>query len=147
MTTLLRGALHTGPLHDAMLGPLLEIADSAMTYRRRYFAQPQLPPVLDLLLTDATNARALAFQLAAMADHIDALPRDEKAPSPTREQRLIAHAIASLTGADLDALGRPEPDEGFTGLMALLDAIEEDLKALSDAIAYYYFSHAELRVS
>ena len=48
-----------------MLEPLLEIADSSMTYRRRYFARPQLAPVLDLLLLDDTNTRAVAFQLAA----------------------------------------------------------------------------------
>jgi uncharacterized alpha-E superfamily protein len=45
-----------------MLEPLLEIADSSMTYRRRYFTRPALPLVLDLLLADVTNARALAFQ-------------------------------------------------------------------------------------
>ena len=50
---------------SAVLEPLLEIADSSMTYRRRYFARPQLSPVLDLLLVDETNPRALAFQLDA----------------------------------------------------------------------------------
>ena len=35
-----------------------KIADSTMTYRRRYFARPQLAPVLDLLLLDDTNTRA-----------------------------------------------------------------------------------------
>ena len=56
--------------------PLLEIADSSMTYRRRYFAQPQLAPALDLLLADDTNTRGLAFQLAAVSEHILRLPRD-----------------------------------------------------------------------
>ena len=50
MTMLLRASLTAGSPHQAMLGPLLEIADSTMTYRRRYFAQPQLAPVLDLLV-------------------------------------------------------------------------------------------------
>jgi uncharacterized circularly permuted ATP-grasp superfamily protein/uncharacterized alpha-E superfamily protein len=147
MTTLLCSTLRTGALHEALLRPLLEIADSAMTYRRRYFAQPQLVPVLDLLLADSTNARALAFQLAALADHIEQLPRNERAPIPTEEQRLIAHAIDTLRGADLDILSRPEPELSFPRLMALLDSIQEDMKALSDAITYYYFSHAEQRVS
>ena len=36
-----------------LLEPLLEIADSVMTYRRRYFAEPRMDGVLDLLLLDA----------------------------------------------------------------------------------------------
>jgi uncharacterized circularly permuted ATP-grasp superfamily protein/uncharacterized alpha-E superfamily protein len=147
MSELLRTSLLPGPEHHLMLGPLLEIADSAMTYRRRYFAQPQLAPVLDLLLADDTNARSLAFQLALLADHVDGLPRDDRAPSPTREQRIMARMTATLGGADLDALGTPGPDGEFSQLAALLRAIEHDLRELSDTITYYYFSHAELRIS
>ena len=65
----LRGALavaHGAPrADDAIVEPLLEIADSSMTYRRRYYAQPRLAPALHLLLADDTNTRGLAFQLAA----------------------------------------------------------------------------------
>jgi hypothetical protein len=39
------------------------------------------------------------------------------------------------TGADQASLDR------------LLESIEDDLKAMSDAVTYFYFSHAELRVS
>jgi uncharacterized alpha-E superfamily protein len=146
MTTLMRSALGALPSHDAMLGPLLEIADSGMTYRRRYFAEPQLAPVLDLLLADATNTRALAFQLTALADHMEQLPRDKDAPSPTREQQLITDAIDTLAAA-FDASGQPGPDGTFPGLLELLRSIDEDLRGLSDTITYYYFSHAELRIS
>ncbi len=78
------------------LEPLLEIADSSMTYRRRYYAQPRLAPALHLLLADDTNTRGLAFQLAVVSEHITHLPRDPRAPSPTREERLIAHARDTL---------------------------------------------------
>src|SRR5262249_17921968 len=61
LTSLLNAAVAVRPSADAMLEPLLEVADSTMTYRRRYFARPQLPLVLDLLLDDYTNTRALAF--------------------------------------------------------------------------------------
>ena len=46
-----------------MLEALLEVADSVMTYRSRYCSRFQLAPVLDLLLTDETNPRSVAFQL------------------------------------------------------------------------------------
>jgi uncharacterized alpha-E superfamily protein len=141
-----------------MLEPMLDIADSGMTYRRRYFTEPQLPPVLDLLLTDNTNTRALAFQLRALAEHVAQLPRDSKAPSPTREQRLIAHALDAVAAADVDALGQlappglPEragdvPEGGFDNLLGLLTSVDEDLRGLSDTLTYYYFSHARLRIN
>jgi len=145
LTTLVRGALAAGPA--AMLGPLLEVADSTMTYRRCYFATPQLAPVLDLLLLDHTNTRALAFQLIALSEHAQLLPRDPKAPSPTQEERLSAHAIATLRQADIDMLVHPSPEATFPAVNELLNSTEGDLRALSDAITHFYFSHAELRVN
>jgi len=145
-TRLVRSAVGASPSHVAMLEPMLDVADSAMTYRRRYFAEAQLPPVLDLLLADASNPRALAFQLEAMATLLRRLPRD---PSSTGspEQRLIAHAIDAVAEADFDALGEPGADMAFERLMGLLDLVEEDLRGISDAVTIYYFSHAEPRVS
>src|SRR5206468_5983650 len=93
LTTLLRTTLVDEAAEPtAILEPLLEIADSSMTYRRRYFATPQLSPVLDLLLADHANARGLLFQLAMLAEQLHQLPHDPRAPSPTSEERLIADA-------------------------------------------------------
>ena len=145
-TGLIRRSLAGGPAENAVLGPLLEIADSAMTYRRRYFAQPQLAPVLDLLLLDDSNTRAVSFQLAAVSEHIRLLPRDAKAPSPTHEERLIDQAVATLLQVDPQAVFR----HGHTDarwVTALLRSIETDLRGLSETITYFYFSHTELRVS
>jgi len=147
LTSLLRSALVASRSEGVILRPLLEIADSAMTYRRRYFAQPRLSPVLDLLLADDTNARALAFQLTALSEHMRHVPRDPAAPSPTREEQLIAQAIARLRQADLHELCQAKGEGPFPRLTELLGSIEQDMRALSDAITYFYFSHAELRVS
>jgi uncharacterized circularly permuted ATP-grasp superfamily protein/uncharacterized alpha-E superfamily protein len=130
---------------DAIVEPLLEIADSSMTYRRRYYAQPRLAPALHLLLLEETNTRGLAFQLAALAEHIISLPSDPAAPSPTREERLIASARSALVEVDLAAEPWSDADVSIVG--SYLESMDGDLKALSDAITYYYFSHAELRVS
>ena len=147
MTMLLRASLTAGSPHQAMLGPLLEIADSTMTYRRRYFAEPQLTPVLDLLVADPTNARSLAFQVVQLADHVNQLPRDQAAPSPAQEQRIVTRLSEAIAGADLDAMGQPEADGSLPSIDALLDAIADDLRRLSDTVTFYYFSHAEVRVS
>ena len=52
-----------------------------------------------------------------------------------------------VSEADIDALCESRRDEEFPGLNAMLVSVEDDLRACSDAITYYYFSHAELRVS
>jgi len=143
---ILRASLTAGSPHQAMLGPLLEIADSTMTYRRRYFAEPQLTPVLDLLVADSTNARSLAFQVVQLADHVNQLPRDQAAPSPAQEQRIVTHLSEAIAGADLDAMGQPEADGSLPSIDALLDTIADDLRRLSDTVTFYYFSHAEVRV-
>jgi uncharacterized alpha-E superfamily protein len=147
LAALVRVSLGLGESSHLMLGPLLEIADSAMTYRRRYFEQPQLAPVLDLLLADETNARSLAFQLAQLTDHVEELPRDERAPSPTQEHRIITRMTGALAAADLEALGQPRADHDWPALDVLLQSFDDDLRALSNAITFYYFSHAELRIS
>src|SRR6185369_12053422 len=53
----------------AILEPVLEIADSVMTYRRRHFTAPQLAGVLDLLLRDDSNPRSLIFQVNLLREH------------------------------------------------------------------------------
>jgi uncharacterized circularly permuted ATP-grasp superfamily protein/uncharacterized alpha-E superfamily protein len=147
MVAVLRGTLRVAKSADgAIVEPLLEIADSSMTYRRRYYAQPRLTPAFHLLLADDANTRGLAFQLAAIAEHIQRLPRDPRAPSETREERLVSHARGTLAEAEGLTLQPLTPDHVVT-LDAHLSSIGDDLKALSDAITYYYFSHAELRVS
>ena len=93
MTTLLRAALAPGTSHHAMLGPLLEIADSTMTYRRRYFAEPQLTPVLDLLVADADQRALAGVSGRPMADHVEQLPRDHASA--------VADEGAADRGADI----------------------------------------------
>ncbi len=58
-----------------MLEMLLEIGDSSMTYRSRYFTTMQTAPVLDLLMNDEANPRSLAFQLRDLSKHSKVLAK------------------------------------------------------------------------
>jgi hypothetical protein len=82
-----------------------------------------------------------------MAVLLSHLPRHPRAPSPTHEERTVAHAIAALRAADFDALSQPGADVAFDRLTAVLDVLDADLRAVSDAITFHYFSHAEQRVN
>jgi len=146
LATLVRALQPPGSDSEAPLWPLLEIADSGMTYRRRYFAQASLAPVLDLVIADDSVPRSIAFQLQALAAHVDRLPHDPAAPTPTREQALAARLLETIRAADIAALaaareaGRPEP------LDLLLAGTVRGLAELSDTLTHYYFSHAVPRV-
>ncbi len=135
-----RAALASGATTD-VLAPMLEIADSVMTYRRRYFEQMHLGTVLDLLLIEETNPRSLAFQLESLQDHMDFLPVErEGVESP--EQREVMGLSEALQAADISVLaGSPEE------LDALLVRLGAGLVRISDRLTHHYFSHAVLRAS
>jgi uncharacterized alpha-E superfamily protein len=131
------------PEDDGSLILVLDIADSFMTYRSRYLLTPQLPPVLDLLLLDETNPRSVAFQLEALDEHLDKLPRDQDHPAGSREQQIVHELLAQLRLADIASLSRLNRDGGRPELEVLLGRIAADLSKLTTGITRTYFSHAE----
>jgi uncharacterized alpha-E superfamily protein len=128
-----------GPLLEA----LLDIADSTMTYHRRYLSSVQVAPVLDLLLADESNPRALAVQLVALNAGLDELVRIPTLTSRSPERRLALALLTELRLADPEALAQPGSTGGRAALDALLDRFESDLPRLSDAIARGYLSHLQ----
>ncbi len=144
MSSLLRCTLCTETRNEgSLLEALLEIADSSMTYRRRYLSMIQAAPVLDLLLADETNPRSLAYQVAALGESIDRLPRDPALPGRSTEQRLVLANLTELRLADIDTLARADKSSCRTRLVDLLSRLETDLPVLSDVIAASYFSHLQ----
>jgi uncharacterized circularly permuted ATP-grasp superfamily protein/uncharacterized alpha-E superfamily protein len=143
---LLRSLLARGdPMQEGSLILLLELADSTMTCRSRYLTTPMLPPVIDLLLLDETNPRSVAFQVAAIVDQVEQLPRDADEDVRTPEQRLVLSLLTAVRLAEIAALCE-EDSEGRRGaLEALLDTIGTGLPHLSELITRRYFSHAEPR--
>ncbi|MBK8174695.1 MAG: circularly permuted type 2 ATP-grasp protein [Rhodospirillales bacterium] len=146
LVDLLHSLLARGnPEEDGSLVLLLELADSLMTYRSRYLTTPMLPPVIDLLILDETNPRSVGFQVAALVEHVDALPRDLDANVRTPEQRLVLSLLTEVRLAEIAQLC-DEDSEGRRGsLEALLDTIGSALPHLSELITRDYFSHTEAR--
>lgn len=144
---LTRAVVRTGGHGPATLVPLLEVADSVMTYRRRYFEQVHLGTVLDLLLADESNPRALAFQLEALAEHVEFLPRDRWASGEPAEQRALFQVVEALQGADLGDLGARAETGDAEDLDALVGRLSAGLRSISDHLTLRYFSHAVVRTS
>jgi uncharacterized circularly permuted ATP-grasp superfamily protein/uncharacterized alpha-E superfamily protein len=125
-----------------VLEAFLEVVDSVMTYRSRYLATLQPAPVLDLVLTDDTNPRSVAFQLVTLADHVENLPRDRTQPLRSPEQRIVLSLLTAVRMAEAQTLRRlPRRDER-TKLDRLLGRLADQLPRLSDLIAHKYLVHA-----
>jgi uncharacterized circularly permuted ATP-grasp superfamily protein/uncharacterized alpha-E superfamily protein len=128
-----------------VLESLLEAADSAITYRRRYLASLHAAAVLDLLLTDPTNPRSVVFQLGSLLEHIVKLPH-----LPGRARDGIESALAQ--GADtllsrieeisVRQLAEVDADERRPALVAMMAELARELPALSDALTESYLNHA-----
>jgi uncharacterized circularly permuted ATP-grasp superfamily protein len=128
-----------------LLECLLEVGDSSMAYRSRYYTTLQPMAVLDVLMADETNPRSLDFQLAHLADLYESLPRH--LPS---ELQAMRDALALLRGFDLSKLKYPLPGaskaangtDGLSQLERFLRGLENLLPSWSNNLSSRYFSHA-----
>jgi uncharacterized circularly permuted ATP-grasp superfamily protein/uncharacterized alpha-E superfamily protein len=117
---------------------VLELCDSAITYRGRYQTVIQPAPVLDLVLADHGNPRGLAFQLATMHTLLDELVGEASG------RELMAGAAAGLL-AEAEALVTlvlEAPDQAMAAatLPQRLRAIKTGLGDLSDRVTRRYFA-------
>ncbi len=121
----------------------LEVADSILTYRSRYLFAPALPLVLDLLLADETNPRSVAFQLAAVSEHLDDLPQSPQDVPQSEERKLILDLLTRVRLADVHELSKAGASDGREAFKALFALLAKELPELSEAITRRYFSLTE----
>lgn len=114
----------------------LESCDSLLTYHARYRARVRTAPVIDLLLADDTNPRAVAFQAECLREHLASLPRAGDSTIDA-SQRLAVRLAAELVTADIHEL--VGDDERLSRFVA--DAGQR-LWDLSDRIGHTWFTHA-----
>jgi uncharacterized circularly permuted ATP-grasp superfamily protein/uncharacterized alpha-E superfamily protein len=115
------------------LESLLEIADSAMTYRSRYQTSVQPKLLIDLLLLDEVNPRSVAFQLVSLQQRFSQLSRAPREEAERLVDLLRSTPLESL--AELSDGRRPH-------LAALLDELWAGLPRLAEALGHAYLSHA-----
>jgi uncharacterized circularly permuted ATP-grasp superfamily protein/uncharacterized alpha-E superfamily protein len=129
---------------EAAMRLALELCDSTISYRWRYLGQLEPAPVLDLVLLDDSNPRALAFQMRSIASHLERLGQ----ASGTR----VADPLAPLDSELPRVVGlfaedeRPGRQDGPA--LAALRRLASDglvrLDELSEAITRAYFSHVPM---
>ena len=124
-----------------VLEALLTAAESVVTHRRRYRGAVRPADALELLLLDIDNPRSLAFSLAALREHLAALPGST---GSTRPERLLEDLETTL--GDIDIVGLTTTTglatiagAGRTELEAFLGEVAAQLELLADAIDQQHF--------
>jgi len=113
----------------------LELFDSTITYRATYQSRVELPSLIDLVVLNQDNPRALGCVVRRMTREMQRLPPDvapellTMLPPPHTWPRL-----AELCATD--AAGKP------AALNALLKRLAAGADSLSDAVGERFFAHA-----
>lgn len=109
---------------------LLTLVDCQITYRSRYLVGPLLAPVRDLVVLDPYNPRSVAFQIAALNEHIASLPSMREGGLIDPPHRLAVVLQSKMTAGEAEAFDTKA-----------LFSLEQDLLNLADAIGLHYFPH------
>lgn len=118
---------------DGTLRLALELCDSAITYRSRYLSVLQPAPVLDLVLADAGNPRALAFQFAEAAGLLEATGDTELAAACSAWQGRAGRLVKEVQVATDQA-------DALVAAADTLIGVGNGVGALSDRITRRFFA-------
>ena len=111
----------------------LELCDSTITYRSRYLSVLQPAPVLDLVLADAGNPRALAFQFAECSGLLELAGDPELAAAAAAWQGRTGRLVKDVQMA-------PSPAAALPGAADALVAMGNGAAELSERITRRFFA-------
>lgn len=124
-----------------LMEALLRMADTLMTYRRRYRSELNPAAIIDLLLLDTTTPRSVGYQITRLQRQTAKLP--EQTTADTQRLPALADALATiLTELNAQPLILQQPPSAQLG--AHLQHIQQLLRRLSDELSLCYFTHAHL---
>jgi uncharacterized alpha-E superfamily protein len=128
-------------VEPALLESVVEINESSFPYRRRYRMQLEVPAVVDLLMADATNPRAVVFQLDRADEHLAELPRDSSRADGDRDRKLLQSLVAIIHGTNILKLCQTFADGNSQPLLSFLSDVGLRTGEIAEAVAGVYFSH------
>ena len=143
---LIKDLLSTVPADEMtnlrLLQAVLEIGDGLMTYHRRYGGRLQIVPVIDLLLSDESNPRSVAYQVAKLREASKHLPgnnQSEATFSPL--DRELMRVLAELRLANIEQLAETK-NNNRENLIKLLDEQISSIERIAEIVTRLYLSHA-----
>ena len=143
---LVKSLLYTAPTDEMtnlrLLQAVLEIGDGLMTYHRRYGGRLQVVPVIDLLLSDESNPRSVAYQVAKLrkaAKHLPGNDQSEATFSPL--DRELMRVLAELRLANIEQLAETVDNKRET-LIKLVETQINSIERIAEIVNRLYLSHA-----
>lgn len=124
-----------------VLESVLRVTESIITYRRRYRSRAQVSTLLDLLLMDPSNPRAITYQLDRLTEDLRALPGHPGEGRLTAAQRAVLEASTALRVADSGRLADDIDDGLRASLDAFLGHLYELLSRAALEVAGRHFTH------
>jgi uncharacterized circularly permuted ATP-grasp superfamily protein/uncharacterized alpha-E superfamily protein len=132
------GGARSADTDSLVLESVLIAAESIITYRRRYTARAGVDTVLDLLLVDRENPRAIGYQLDRIGESLDRIPAEGQRLVGIRD--LLGDLRERVRNADTAALAVIEPDRDRPALRAFLGDVGGDLATLSAELQRIFFA-------
>ncbi len=124
------------PERNDGFGLLLGLFDSTITYRARFQARRELPPLLHLLVLEPDNPRSLAGVARTLRDRVTRLAR--------HEAKWVQRVLDDMPTPDqwsLETLCPQDADGRHAALLASLKHLSERTQALSAEVGRRLFSH------
>ena len=126
----------------ALMEAVLRMADTLMTYRRRYRSELHPLAIIDLLLLDDSTPRSVGYQCARIQRQCAKLPQLTASTMLSPEQRIALELVSLLQLVDPQSLFDTE-QHATPALGMLLNQLQHRLRQLSDSITLSYFNHAQ----
>jgi uncharacterized alpha-E superfamily protein len=120
---------------------LLEAANSIVTFRARYRREPELLPVLHLVVFDRTNPHAVAFQIHELGFMLERVAKELGAQPSVAGLSELAAELQSTSLSGFEAQAGVELENACVSLGKLLDRAEKAAFALSDDLGRQFFTH------
>jgi len=118
--------------------------ESLVNFRYKYRSLLQLPLVLDLMIFDPNNPRALLYQMDRLKKNLGNLPKNTDSQSAPMHNILIARAYDLFTLADKEKLSVLDEEAGqYLKLDNFLSGMYDILSAIQNTVSKTYFIHAQ----
>lgn len=125
------------------LESLLQVADSTITYHTRYRTTLAASHVIDLLLLDELNPRAVGFQMAALAGHVSRLPGKKSDAFRTKEEKTMLNLTSRLRLSEANERMNEKKEAYLQELIDLMAYLEKGMGTLSNQITQHYLTRVE----
>jgi len=118
--------------------------EGLVNFRYKYRSLLQLPLVLDLMIFDTNNPRALVYQLDRLKKNLGNLPKIAGEQVYTAQDTLVAEAYQLLNSVDKEKLSELDHEAGqHLRLDQFLSRMYELLSKIQHAVSKTYFKHAQ----